>query len=784
MYIGFLLSCFGSRLIRRVTALVGVVAISVLTAWSQTSRVDPEVVKHMRAGLQARKEQRWSDSAREFEAAARLAPNLAEAYANLGLVRSRQGDNAAAAAAFEKALELRPNLPGLRGFLGFSYLMLSRAGQAVTELEKALQETPSNPQLEAWLGLAYLESNRYRDAIPKLETASAARPEHIDTLLYLAKAYEGALGEVHDELYRLDRPRARELEPLVKSQTAEGQAGSGDPARIAQLEAARKSDAGDVEILGELAVAYKQALDGVRAQIFKIDTAVAAEAFGGAGAKSAASGAAAGPEREAPLSIGQRETLVRQACAQCHRFPPPNILPKRAWVGKVEKMFSLANVALLPTFNRPIRELSMAEAAAYFETLAPEELDTPPWGPAQPHAKVSFEKRSLVAAGEGEAPPGSGDVQLMELFDDVPGLELVVCDMFSGWVSWADPDDAKTGLTALARLAAPDHAEMVDLDGDGLMDLLVAELGQVIPSDKKLGAVTWLRQIPGHNFEVIRIARNLGRVADAQAADFDGDGDLDVVAAVFGWITVGRIVYLENQAEQNGGQPTFVPRTLDDRIGSLNVPIVDFNKDGKPDILALISQQHETIVAFLGRGDGQFDRKEVFTAEHPHWGFSRMQTIDFDGDDDLDVLYTNGDTMDDMIRFKPFQGVAWLENRGEYPFVHHLISRHYGAIRAEAGDLDGDGDMDVATSVWLPELSEEERQRYNLPGVSWYEQTEGGSFIPHVISETGCDRPTLTIGDIDGDGKLDVVTGTAWLGAPPDGVEPVAVDLWRQVRKE
>ncbi|MCP5119385.1 MAG: tetratricopeptide repeat protein, partial [bacterium] len=62
------------------------------------TRPSPEVIEHMRGGLQARKEQRWDDAAREFEAAARLAPRLAEAYANLGLVRQRQGNMAAAAA--------------------------------------------------------------------------------------------------------------------------------------------------------------------------------------------------------------------------------------------------------------------------------------------------------------------------------------------------------------------------------------------------------------------------------------------------------------------------------------------------------------------------------------------------------------------------------------------------------------------------------------------------------------------------------------------------------------
>ena len=186
--------------------------------------------------------------------------------------------------------------------------------------------------------------------------------------------------------------------------------------------------------------------------------------------------------------------------------------------------------------------------------------------------------------------------------------------------------------------------------------------------------------------------------------------------------------------------------TLDDRPGGIHVPIVDLNGDSKPDFLALISQHHETVVAFLNRGDGQFEKKEVFTAPHPHWGTSGIEPADMDGDGDLDVLLTAGDTMDDQIQFKPYQGVSWLENQGSYPFVYHSIGRYYGAMRAEAGDLDGDGDLDVVAAAWLPELTEDKRKAMSLPGLVWFEQTSAGAFTPRVLRDDACDHPTLEIG--------------------------------------
>lgn len=765
--------------IRLSAVAVAAAALSLLLAQAPA---DPKFLEHMRAGLQARKDQRWQDAAREFEAAARLAPKVAEVWANLGVVRQNQGQMAAAAEAFRRAVELNPNLPGVSGLLGYALLMTGRAEAAVPYLEQAHREAPGNPRIGSWLGLAYLESADYRRAALHWEAVRKTSPKDLSVLLYLARAYEGLLGQLNDRLYRLDATRARQIE-RVATERRRGQAQPGDlSAEIEKWDAASRAEPANADALANLAQAYQRRLDQLYEQIYTLDPAQAEAVLG---PKTDSGGAARPASPRAPVSPAAataREAEIRQACTQCHRFPAPSVLPKREWPAKIEKMFSLANVGLLAKFNRPIRNLRLEEVTAFFEMLAPQELDTPPWGPPAGEAKLGFERRALVGVPPGENLPGTGNVRLVELFPDIAGAELVVCDMLSGWVSWMNPRNPRMALQGIARLAAPDHAEAVDLDKDGRMDLIVAELGQVMPSDKKLGGVVWLRQVENRRFEPVRIAANLGRVADAQAADFDGDGDLDIVVAEFGWITVGRVLLLENRGAPAPGElPQFAQRTLDDRIGSIHVPVVDLNRDGRPDFVALISQQSETVVAFINRGKGQFERQEIFTAPHPHWGFSGLQMIDFDGDGDLDALVTNGDTMDDMVRFKPYQGVAWLENRGSFPWVHHTIARHYGVMRAQAADLDGDGDMDVVASTWLPELEEGERKKYALPGLAWYEQMPGGVFRAHVLADDHCDRPTLDLGDFDGDGRVDIFAGTAWLGKPPAGRPPVALEIWRQV---
>lgn len=683
-----------------------------------------EAIAHIKRGIQARQEQRLDEAVREFQAALRLGANLAEVHAELGLAQHHQGNLAEAVESFGKALAVKPNLQGVYSLLGYDLLMLGRASEALAYLERAVDATPSDLKMKSWLGLARLRSGDPGRAIETLEEVRAAQSTNIDVLLYLIEAHQMAL----------DDPRSADA-------------------------------------------AQKEALDQLKVEASRLDPDRAKKAFG---PEQTPVGSDLGSSTSQPADVLSRERLIRQECTQCHKWTPPGILPKKAWFGKTAKMFGLANDGLLASQGRPIRQLELAQVAAYFEKLAPVELDNPPLEFSKDDG-IHFAAKNFEGVPAGDRVPGTANVALLDLFADLDGSEIVACDMISGWVSWADPRSKELRLRGIARLSHPDHAEAVDLDQDDRMDLVVADLGAVMPSDKTAGAVVWLRQTADRQFETYPLIENIGRVADVQAADFDADGDLDLIVAEFGWITVGRILYLENQSSRgNPGKYSFKPITLDERTGSIHVPVVDLNDDGKPDFLALISQQHETVVAFINQGAGRFEKQDIFVAPHPHWGTSGIEVVDFDQDGDFDVLLTNGDTMDDMIRFKPYQGVAWLENRGEFPFAHHLIGRYYGAMRAQAGDLDGDGDLDVVASSWIPELSESERQDMGLPGVVWFERKDNGSFEPHVLIDDSCDHPTLDVGDVNGDGRLDVITGTTWLGKAPNGRNPTAVQVWVQ----
>jgi tetratricopeptide (TPR) repeat protein len=75
---------------------------------SAPSGTDDLAARHNKAGIQAYKQEQWNRATEQFEAAVKIAPSLAEAHYNLGMVLYRQGKDADAKLHFIKARDLAP----------------------------------------------------------------------------------------------------------------------------------------------------------------------------------------------------------------------------------------------------------------------------------------------------------------------------------------------------------------------------------------------------------------------------------------------------------------------------------------------------------------------------------------------------------------------------------------------------------------------------------------------------------------------------------------------------
>src|SRR5262249_59156153 len=101
--------------------------------------------------------------------------------------------------------------------------------------------------------------------------------------------------------------------------------------------------------------------------------------------------------------------------------------------------------------------------------------------------------------------------------------------------------------------------------------------------------------------------------------------------AEFGWHETGSILLLTNETT-DWTRPVFTPTVLDRRHGTTHVPVGDLNGDGKPDFVAVISQEFETVVAFMNEGGGRFRKATIYTAPHPAFGCNGVQLVDLNGD--------------------------------------------------------------------------------------------------------------------------------------------------------
>lgn len=392
-----------------------------------------------------------------------------------------------------------------------------------------------------------------------------------------------------------------------------------------------------------------------------------------------------------------------------------------------------------------------------------------------PGEKIDFLRPQPIGNSFSE-PPRVANVLAVDLDQDGL-LDVVVCDAQKNCVSWIrqHPRGTFTEQVLADDLIAPAHVQAIDFDGDGDLDLIVAVLGQLFPNNDRIGSVVILENTGRMQFVRHVVAEKTARVSDVRAGDLDGDGDLDLAVAQFGYDD-GQVQWLENR-----GGWKFDSHVLQTLSGPINCEIADLNQDGHPDITVLVSQEWEELHAFVGDGQGKFEPRLLWSSDNEDFGSSGMSLVDLDQDGDLDILYTNGDAFDYLPpRPRSWHGVQWLENRGSLNFQFHRLAEVPGAARAEPADIDHDGDLDLvvvsAYNYW-----EDPRAQ----SMVWLENNGRMQFRRHDLTNTPTHLITLSLGDFDGDGQTDMVTGGMHTYAPFDRMERVVLwhNRWPEVTR-
>jgi hypothetical protein len=303
--------------------------------------------------------------------------------------------------------------------------------------------------------------------------------------------------------------------------------------------------------------------------------------------------------------------------------------------------------------------------------------------------------------------------------------------------------DVATATTNILGVAAG------DLDGDGDVDLATARDNDTSGSGYEVAV--WKNILPHRNAPFDGNGHGLwvqDTVLAAEVGDLDGDGDLDAVAA--GWsgqIGVGQNDGTPFSGTWGGGSVGTIPGTV------LALALGDLDGDGDLDIAS--GGWHSTTVEVAvwqndgtpfngpwlsnGAGDGAADVYDVALG-------------DLDNDGDLDIVSGSGSDED-------YEVIAW-ENDGT-PFAggwpRHDVATSTTTVAAVAlGDLDNDGDLDiVAGSVYTS-------FHYNVSVL----RNDGTPFddlwVENAAGYSAADVLAAALGDLDGDGDLDIITGSGW----------------------
>lgn len=319
--------------------------------------------------------------------------------------------------------------------------------------------------------------------------------------------------------------------------------------------------------------------------------------------------------------------------------------------------------------------------------------------------------------------------------------KLIICDVIKKLTFFLDKN-----LNIIDSV--PNSGPIVNMDFEG-ENLLACDIGILNPNNGKHGKGEIIKKgIGGKLMDSVILFDSLQRPVQIATADLNDDGKPDYLICEFGYIT-GSLSWMENK-----GNSTFARHLLRPTSGAIKAYINDFNNDGLLDIIVLFAQGDESIILFTNKGNGEFAQEQVLRFP-PSYGSSYFELDDFNKDGFPDIVYTCGDNADYSPVLKPYHGVYIFMNDGSNHFTQKYFFPINGCYKAMARDFDNDGDLDIAAISFFADYAHQPEE-----GFVYLKNTGGLNFLPYSVPGTEAGRwLTMDAGDIDGDGKTDIILG-------------------------
>lgn len=314
---------------------------------------------------------------------------------------------------------------------------------------------------------------------------------------------------------------------------------------------------------------------------------------------------------------------------------------------------------------------------------------------------------------------------------DGDGLEDIIT---GAW--WYRNPGAPGGAWPRQEIGSPlnEMAAVADFDGDGDADVLGTQRQTGAPSEQQhIGdAFVWARNDGAGNFTVLDNVDS-------------GDGDFLQGVVVGAFTTAGREVMLSWHNRANALQSLSVPadpataqwpiRAATTTSQAEDLSAGDIDRDGDLDLL-LGS-------IWLENDGGNWNAHTLFTTnDRP----DRNRLADLNGDGRLDAVVGYEKTNSTAIR------LAWYEAPPDptQPWAERVIDTIVAPMSLDVGDMDGDGDIDVVAG--------EHNKANPSEGRIFAYENNGATFQRHLIATGDEHHDGAQLVDIDNDGDLDVMS--------------------------